>query len=197
MTYDRTDRVDEHDAASLEHFYQLLDNEIHLKAGNPRQAWHADDADVPVTNGAQLTTRNQHPILAFRAATGPEYAHFAGVLGRGYDGNGLTVLLIWCAASASTGSVVWAGQFERHHATHDIDSDGWGTRVEAAAAATNTRGDGYLQFTSINFSDGAEIDSLAIGESFRLRIERDALDAGDDMAGDAQLLMVALFEQPE
>lgn len=197
MTYDRTDRTDVHDAATLEHYYQLLDNQLHLKGCNPIHIWHADEADLPASNPAQLTTRNHHPILAYRAGTGAEFAYFGGVFGRGYDGNGLTVTLVWMAATATSGSVVWAGKFERHHATHDIDSDGWGTRVEAAAALTNQRGSGYIQFTTIAFTDGAEIDSLAVGESFRLSIERDATDANDDMTGDAQLLRVVITETPE
>ena len=48
--------------------------------------------------------------------------------------------------------------------------------------------------TTIAFTDGAQIDSLAVGESFRFKVTRKVADAGDDMAGDAEILRCEIKE---
>ena len=53
-----------------------------------------------------------------------------------------------------------------------------------------------LEIASIAFTDGAQMDSMAVGEKFRLKISRDADSTNDtdDMAGDAELHMVEIRE---
>jgi len=53
---------------------------------------------------------------------------------------------------------------------------------------------GEPAYDTIAFTNGAQMDSLAAGESFRLRIYRDANNGDDDMAGDAQLLRIEIQE---
>jgi hypothetical protein len=50
--------------------------------------------------------------------------------------------------------------------------------------------------TTITFTDGADMDSLAAGEAFRLKIRRDADGTGgtDDITSDCELLRVVLRE---
>lgn len=198
MVYDRVDRVDEHDAALATHWYQLLKNGIHLKQGNPFEEWSADDVELPSSNPAQRHDRNNHRVLGFRPGTSAEYVHCPGILGRGYDGNGLTVDLWWAAETATSGSVLWKVNIERIHATHDIDTNGWSSTPGSVLAATSTKGAGFVQRSRITLTDGtAETDDLAIGEPYRLRVWRDGPDGSDDMAGDADLVRVVLFETPE
>lgn len=76
--------------------------------------------------------------------------------------------------------------------TDDIDSDSFAT-AQVVTAVTVPGTSGQVLAMSINISDGANMDNLAAGELFRLRVRRDV--ANDTAAGDAELLRVALVEQ--
>lgn len=146
----------------------------------------------PSSAYATFDTRNGHLLLEFDAGTA-ESAVFSGVLPRNYAGGGLTLRIAWLADTAVAGDVVWGASFERHQdETDDLDSDTFAAERTATATAPGTTG--QVQYTDIAFTDGAQIDSLAVGESFRVKIRRVASDAGDTMAGDAQLLRVELRE---
>ena len=122
-----------------------------------------------------------------------ESAELEAVLPRNYAGGGITVQLYWMASTATTGNCAWGGAFERHdEASTDLDSDSFATEQTATEAAPGTTG--QIQVTSIAFTDGAQIDSLAIGESFRFRVRRVAADVGDTMLGDAELLRIEARE---
>jgi len=45
---------------------------------------------------------------------------------------------------------------------------------------------------NVAFTDGAQMDSVAVGELFRIKVTRDA--ASDDAAGDAELHAVEIKE---
>ena len=149
----------------------------------------------PSSNGAALDTRNDHPILDFDAAADVS-AIFGGVLPRGdggYAGGGLTVSLYWMASSATSGNVVWNVAIERHEAdVTDLDADSFAAAQAATAACASASGE--VAVTEIPFTDGAQMDSLAAGESFRLKVTRDADNGSDTMTGDAELLRVEVRE---
>lgn len=146
----------------------------------------------PAANFATLDTRNNHTVWDFDAAVN-QILDFEAVLPRNYDGGGITATVIWSAATAVSGATRWLVSIERHQAdTTDIDSDSFAAAqaVDATAPATN----GARSYDSVAFTDGAQMDSLAEGESFRLRIERDATHANDTMVGDAELARIELRE---
>lgn len=147
----------------------------------------------PSTNFATVDIRGTtHMVLDFDDAAA-ESAQFGSVLPRNYSGAGITATLIWLATTATTGNVKWNVQFERHQDdTDDLDTDSYATAQTATGATATTSG--APQYTSIAFTNGAQIDSLAAGESFRLKITRDAADGADTMTGDAELLRVELRE---
>lgn len=148
--------------------------------------------EPPASAYATLDTRNAHPVLDFDAATDEE-AVFTGVLPRNYGGGGLTVDLIWAASSATSGNVVWDAAIERIGAAQqDIDSDGFAAVQSATGAANATSGNTTV--TSITFTSGAQMDNLAAGELFRLKVRRDANNVSDTMVGDAELLGVEIRE---
>lgn len=148
--------------------------------------------EPPSSNYATLDTRNQHPVLDFDADT-DESAVFAGVLPRAYAGGGLTVRLGWMATSATSGNVVWNVAIERwQDETDDLDSDSFAAAQAATAAAPGTSG--AVQYTDVAFTHGAQMDSLAAGEGFRLKVTRDADNGSDTMAGDAELISVEVRE---
>ncbi len=146
----------------------------------------------PATAFATLDTRNSRPVLDFDAAA-DESAVFESVLSRAYDGGGITVKLIWAATSATSGVVVWAVAFEAIPAgALDIDSDSFATANTANGTADSVSGE--TTETEIAFTNGAQIDSLAVGVPFRLKVTRDADNGSDTMTGDAELLRVELRE---
>lgn len=148
--------------------------------------------EPPASAFATFDLRNSVPVLDFDDAT-DESAVFGGVLPANYAGGGLTVTLVWMATSATSGDVVWNVDIEAHpDDAFDIDADGF---VGAnAATGTTASATGEQQYTAITFTDGADMDSLAATESFRLKVTRDANNGSDTMSGDAELLRVIVKE---
>ena len=163
-----------------------------MASGDLLHQWQAKDGEPPSSSFAALTRRNNHFLLAYDAAS-EEACDFSGVLSRRYSGGGLTLTLAWAAASATTGDVKWGAKIERHQDdVDDLDADSFAT--EQVATGTTASLSGELQYTAITFTAGANMDSLAVGEDFRLRISRKAADAADTMTGDAQLKSLELRE---
>lgn len=150
------------------------------------------DNEPPASAFATLDTRNSVAVLDFDDTT-DESAVFGAVLPSNYAGGGLTVTIVWMATSATTGDVIWNADFERHQDdAFDIDADGFAGAN--AATGTTASATGEQQYTDITFTDGADMDSLAAGESFRLKITRDANNGSDNLSGDAELLRVIVKE---
>lgn len=146
--------------------------------------------EPPASNYATLDTRNQHPVLDFDDTTN-ESAVFSAVMPRHYAGGGVTVYVHW-AATATSGDVDWDAAFERiGDQQQDIDVDSF-----AAAQSQNNNTvpatSGLVDIISIAFTDGAQMDSIAVGEGFRLKVTRDA--ASDTAVGDAQLRFIEIKE---
>jgi|SRR5882672_174178 len=162
-----------------------------MASGNTLMSFQPAAAQFPATNYATFNTRNTHLLLEFDTTT-QEACFFRGILPRNYAGGGITVYLHWAAASATSGTIGWDVSFERIGAAQqDIDSDGFAT-AQTVTAATVDGTSGNVSITNVAVTDGANIDSIAVGESFRIRIRRDV--ANDSAAGDAQLLGVELKE---
>lgn len=145
----------------------------------------------PASTYATLDTRNSHAVLDFDAAA-DEVAIFGDVLPRHYAGGGITATLGWMATSATSGNVVWSVAFERRDTGTDLDTDSFATANTATAATSATSG--ALVYTTIAFTAGAQMDSLAVGEAFRLKVSRTGSSGSDTMTGDAELVSVELKE---
>ena len=147
--------------------------------------------EPPSSNAAIPGTRNQHPVLNFDDTTN-ESIIFSGVMPRAYDGGGLTVYLHYSMTTATSGDVDWDVAFERiGDQQQDIDSDGFA----AANSVDNTTvpgTSGNVDIVSIAFTDGADMDSIAAGEGFRMKVTRDA--DSDSAGGHAELRFVEIKE---
>jgi hypothetical protein len=162
-----------------------------MATGNTLLVWRAADNEPPAANYATLDTRNGHLVLDFDDTT-QETAIFTGVLPRHYAAGGITVYLHWAATSATTGTVGWDVAFERIGAgSQDLDADGFAT-AQTVTAATVDATSGNVKITNVAIANGVNLDSIAVGESFRVRIRRDV--ANDTATGDAELLAVELKE---
>lgn len=162
-----------------------------MASGATLVTFHPFQNEPPSSNYAVAGVRNLHPYLAFDTTTGWS-AVFTGVLPRSYAGGGLTVYLHTMMASAITGTVGYTVSIERmDDSSLDLDADSFASaQTVTAATVPGTSGQTLLQ--SVAFTSGAQMDSLAAGEQFRIKITRDV--ANDTAAGDAQLVMVEIKE---
>jgi hypothetical protein len=150
--------------------------------------------EPPAAAYATLDVRNYHPCLDFDGATDEE-AVFTGVLPRNYAGGGLTVYLHVGFSSATSGDAYFQAAFERmDDGTLDLDADSFAAFQGADADPNGTSG--RMTLCTITFTDGAQMDSVAVGEVFRLKIRRDADGSvgTDDTTTDAELFAVEIKE---
>lgn len=148
----------------------------------------------PAASYATPDTRNSHAVLDFDGAADEE-AVFEGALPITYAGGGLTVDTFWAFTSATSGSLRVQAAFERIDLSSlDIDADSFAAFQSAGGTAPGTCG--QVIKVSLAFTNGADMDSLAAGELFRLKIHRDAdgTSGTDDIATDAELLCVVVRE---
>ena len=146
--------------------------------------------EPPTTLYATFDTRNQHPILD-HALT--EISIFTAIMPRHYDGGGVTIYLHYAMTTAEANDIRLDTYFERIGDQQlDIDGDDF-------AAAQNT-GDitvpgttGLVDIVTTTHTNGVQMDSVAVGESFRLKVERVAV-VGTDATDDLELLSLEIKE---
>lgn len=150
------------------------------------------DAISPSSNYPQFTTRNNHLVLAFDTTTA-ETCYFEGVVPQNYGGGGITVYVTWMAQSATSGTIGWLVAFERTYdaGSTDLDADSFASD-QTITAATVPGTSGVLAQSSVAVSNGANMDSIAVGNTFRLKLTRDV--SNDTATGDAQFLALELRE---
>ncbi len=152
------------------------------------------DNEAPASAYATLDTRNGHPTLDFDGATDEE-AVFTAILPQNYAGGGLTIDTFWAFSSATSGSVRVQAAIERIDASSlDIDADSFAAFQSAGGTAPGTSG--QVIVVTVALTSGGQMDSLAAGELFRLKIRRDAdgTSGTDDIATDAELLGIHIKE---
>lgn len=156
--------------------------------------WTALGSFPSAANYATLDTRNTHPVLDFDPGATAESAYWEDILPANYAGGGLTVDIYWMATSAMSGDVVWSGAVERMiNGGTDMDADSFATEQNSAAVTTSGTL-GIINKSTITHTSGANMDSTAAGEPFRYQLQREGNDAGDTMAGDAELVRVVVKE---
>ncbi len=155
---------------------------------------HGTLTALPVDCFATLDTRNNKTVLDFDAASN-EVAMFQGFMPRHYSGGGITVTFGWMASTATTGDTSWAAfLMSVTDDADDLDTKNFAApnRNQAVDVASVS---GEVDYFTITFTDGVDMDSIAAGELFYLLVMRDAQDAtNDDMAGDAELVFIEIQE---
>ena len=147
--------------------------------------------EPPSANAATLDLRNFHPVLDLALT---EIAIFSFVLPRNYAGNGITVYMHYAMSTATANDIRLNTTFERiGDQQQDIDSDGFDATGVTGTDTTVPGTSGNVDIVNNAHSDGARIDSLAVGEGGRLKITRAAV-AGTDATGDLELRFVELKE---
>lgn len=162
-----------------------------MASGDLLAEWTAIGGEPPSTVPATLVVLNNQMMLEFDDTT-DEGVYFSGILADHYAGGGLTLSLHWTSESAISGNCVWTGAVERQDVTHAMGSDSFATAQTVTAVSPGTAN--TKEIDVITFTSGAQMDSLAANERFRLFVTRDANHASDTMVGDARLIHVALHE---
>lgn len=148
----------------------------------------------PSSNYATLDTRNGFPVLDFDDTT-DESTIFQGFMPRHYGGGGITVTVGWMATSATTGTISLDVSFM----SVSDDADDLDTKAFAAANNANpttASATGEVDYATITFTDGADMDSVAAGELFYMKVTRDAdgTTSTDNLSGDMELVFVEIKE---
>lgn len=139
---------------------------------------------MPTVRLGGSTPQERVPIWSYDAGT-IEYLDFVCSL-NGYGGGGLTFTLPWSAASATSGVCRWSIAIRRmQDDAEDVDASQSYAFNEVDDTAAS--GSGELSYPTITFTDGADMDSWANGETAIVRIRRNASHANDTMTGDAEL----------
>ena len=162
-----------------------------MASGDSLILFHPYNNEPPAANYATLDTRNGHVVLDFDPTTN-ESAVFSAIMPRNYAGGGITVYIHYAMTSAEADTVDWDVAFERiGDGLLDIDGDSFAA-VNSVDNTTVPGTTGLVDIVSVAFTDGADMDSVAVGEAFRLQIIRDAIS--DDAGGDAELVIVEIKE---
>lgn len=163
-----------------------------MASGDTLVVFHPYANEPPASAYATLDLRNVQPCLDFDGSTDEE-AVFSGVLPRSYAGGGVTVYLHVRFTSATSGNAYWQTAFEAK-ASLDIDADSFASFNGAAGNPNGTSG--ISTVVSIAHTDGGQMDSLAAGGEFRLKVRRDADGSAgtDDVTTDAELYAIEIKE---
>jgi hypothetical protein len=165
-----------------------------MASGDCLHRFSAEHNQPPATAYATRDTRNQHPVLDYDAGS-TERGVFGDVFDPRYDGGGLTVRLH--VAWSSDTNVAHKSRFDVGverigAAVQDLDADGFAAAQSVSITVVATSG--HVAVGTVTFTDGAQMDSLAVGEKFRIYVDRDHDHADDDATGDTELCNVEVRE---
>jgi hypothetical protein len=165
-----------------------------LASGNTLVIWGPSANEPPTSNYATLDTRNAHLVLDFDDTT-DETAVFSAIMPRNYATGGVTLYIHYSMTSDTANKVRWEASFERvGDGQQDTDSDSFAT-AQAVNVAAVPGTSGHVDIVTIAFTEGAQMDSVAVGEKFRLKVQRKPSDTTNDTAtGDAELHWLELKE---
>lgn len=162
-----------------------------MASGDTLATFYPQDNEPPSSNYATFDTRNNHPVLDFALT---EIAIFSFVMPRHYGGGGVTVFLHYALSSATTNDIRLDTTFERiGDQQQDIDADGFDATGVNGSDITVPGTSGNVDIINNVHSNGARLDSLAVGEGGRLKVTRTAV-AGTDATGDLELRFIELKE---
>jgi len=155
------------------------------------------DAFVPPSsNHADRGVVQNRAFLAFDATTVEAMFSKAVQMPASYTGTGtLKADILYAAATATSGKFDFEISVEAITAADAVDTD-----AASSFAAVNAGNQtvpataGYLGVITITLTNK---DSVAAGDMFRIKLERDADDGTDDTAsGDARVYCVTIYEEP-
>src|SRR5690606_7875263 len=116
-----------------------------------------------------------------------EYVDWRCVMPQHYAGGGLT-LTICSGAGTTTGGVRWEAAIRRiNDDAEDLDTTAHTYDFNGVSVTTLPSAVGEVSYDDVTFTDGEDMDSVAAGEQFILRVRRKHDHADATAAADAFL----------
>lgn len=143
---------------------------------------------MPATKVAGTTMRTRS--LSFDATTEEAVQWQLGEL-MSYTSGNFTLTLYWYGDTATSGDVVWSGALAAvtpNTDTTDIETDTFASESTATDSHLGTTAH-RIHTVDVTLSN---LDSIADGDVFWLRVAREAANGSDTMTGDAQLIAATL-----
>lgn len=165
-----------------------------MASGDTLAVFTPQQGEAPASSFATFDVRNVVLVLDFDD-TADESVEFAGFMPRHYGGGGITVTVGWMATTATSGTISLDVAFKSvTDDADDLDSKAFATANNANPTTANASGE--VDYIAITFTDGADMDSIAAGEYFRMKVLRDAdgTTSTDDLSGDMELVFVEIKE---
>ena len=165
-----------------------------MASGDTILIFEPKNNDPPAASFATFDTRNAHPVLDFDGSADEE-AVFPFILPRHYAGGGITAYIHFMMTSATSGTVRLQAAFERGaDGGDDLDADSFAAFQSNGEAVPGTSG--QVGIIAITFTDGAQIDSIVVGDGGRFKVRRDAdgTSGTDDVTTDLELWRIELKE---
>jgi len=147
-----------------------------------------------VASGATPDRRNGVPVWDFDDAT-DESLEFGLFMPSHYSGGGVTVTIGWMATTATSGTISLDVGFKSvTDDADDLDTKAFATVNNANPTTASATGE--VDYIDITFTDGADMDSVAAGEYFRLIVTRDAdgTTSTDNLSGDMEFVFLSIKE---
>ena len=152
--------------------------------------WVAAQGERPSTSPAGKSKRGNIPIITMDDSS-DEFMEFGGWMPEQYGGGGVTLTIGFMTASATSGSTTITGALKS--VTNNVDTlDTKAFATAQTASGTAPTSADRIRHVTITFTDGAQMDSGAAGEYFRLQVGRDV--TGNSLTGDIQVVFAALKE---
>jgi hypothetical protein len=162
-----------------------------MAAGDTLCIFKPQANEPPASAFATFNTLNNELELDF-AQSVVSSAVFRGVLPRNYATNGLTVNIHF-ATPGTTGNCEWSCAFERNEdGTSSLASDNFASAQTVIKAVNGTTE--VITLAQISFTDGAQMASIAAGETFRMKISRVGTGGSDTLSAVAQLFAIEIEE---
>jgi hypothetical protein len=149
--------------------------------------WNANEGQPPASAYAVWATRNSVPLLGFNDTTSWATIFIGIVPESAVVSSGILVRIFWLAASATSGAVQWGVAVDAMTAGSNPTSDSFDTAVTNSPGTSAPATNGVIALSTITLTS---IDSIGIGDGYRLKLYRDAASGNDTMTGDAQVVAV-------
>lgn len=150
-------------------------------------------ATLDTITGAS-TPAESIPVLDFDDTTA-EYADFYCEMPRNYAGTtGVTLTFVWSAAATANTGVLRAAFRRVPDDTEDLDTTAHTYDYNTTGALTPASAVGEVAYDTLTFTNGADMDSVAAGEYFILRVGRAPADGNDTLVGDLSLHAIEVKE---
>lgn len=162
-----------------------------MASGDTLAVFTPNQSEPPTSDFATLDVRSVVSVLDFDDTTS-ESIQFPGFMPRFYTSLGVTVTVGYMMTTAIAPDTI---DLEVAFKSIGDDIDDIDTKAFATAntvLSTVATDSGQVKYQEIAFTDGAEMDSIAAGEYFRMQVARDI--TGGTASDDAELVFVEIRE---